>query len=73
MTKDSSAPTSITQFCGNLMLQAASPDNADPNRPYKLQLSIGVTPSSAATDTIEELLALADRRMYEQKRASKLG
>jgi len=47
--------------------------NADPNRPYKLQLSIGVTPSSAATDTIEELLALADRRMYEQKRASKLG
>ena len=47
--------------------------NAEPGRAYALQLSIGLTPSSTSTDTIEELLALADRRMYEQKRARKLS
>ena len=46
--------------------------NAQNERPYVLDLSIGATLINvAADDTIEELIARADAAMYEEKRASK--
>lgn len=45
--------------------------NAQPDRPYKLDVSIGTTLVNAAgNDTIETLIARADADMYEEKRAT---
>jgi len=45
--------------------------NAAPDRPYTLDVSIGTTLVDAASDdSVEDLIALADADMYEEKRAS---
>jgi diguanylate cyclase (GGDEF)-like protein len=46
--------------------------NATPGRAYSLKLSTGITPCLAAEDdSLADLLALADARMYEQKQANR--
>lgn len=46
--------------------------NAEGKRPYQLSLSVGVTRiEPGSTATIEDLLARADRAMYEHKKAKK--
>jgi diguanylate cyclase (GGDEF)-like protein len=44
--------------------------NAEPNRAFELQFSVGMSPyDPARAEMIEEVLARADALMYEQKRA----
>lgn len=46
--------------------------NSDRGRPFELSLSIGAaTYDPSGNNTIEELMAWADRAMYEQKRATR--
>jgi GGDEF domain-containing protein len=55
--------------CGGRLGKKLDSHNAQEGRPYKIALSIGISyydPQNPCT--IEELLAEADRNMYEQKR-----
>ncbi len=48
--------------------------NSEPNRTYRLSLSIGVLPCDATTQSsLEELLAKVDSLMYQDKRSKAVG
>jgi diguanylate cyclase (GGDEF)-like protein len=63
------APTLIARVEGNLAER-----NADAGRPWKLSLSLGVATSPAGDDAgLWDIVAAADARMFEAKRAKKAG
>jgi diguanylate cyclase (GGDEF)-like protein len=63
------APPNTVAFLTNRLRDRIAQRNADPSHPFALSVSMGSDSLAVgSTKTIEEMIAAADRAMYEQKR-----